>query len=1089
MLIVSLIVATCCALVCDGRSSSLVEPWTLLESVNLPAKLQMSGVTQLGPFVAVIGGCVDIDCLTFSDDIILVDPTKQKVWRPILKRWNETYPTAAPTRSPPAAASGSSSESISDTEAPAGQTIAKLEYPIAGLHSAVSMDHSILVLGMCTILPLSNITDLASRVNSSDYFRRIQRITLLSTGDDDHPPSVAVDSDFALLSTDETSGRVNASCMAYGTSTIFVVGGVAKDTSGWAVTNVVDELYISLETANPRIQVIPGIITLKNAVTNPSVVSDAETLYIIGGIKDNGMDSLDVYLYFVPKQSFLTLTEYAPVNRLGSSPVTHSTVMGGNIVVGGDDYETFEAYSQRNPNGWQLIADSLLPVRNGTTWALPVNGNMQLLLFGGHSSTSKKLSDNIWKSELAFQDPLMTGLVFAQQGNLTNSVPWNSSVRVLLGPSLSSSNFSHCNSSDCSLRLSTSRRCDSSLVDLPIRLSNLSSLVYQDKQYWTTVEMHLPPQPDFLQNVPWFLYACYSSGLVHQPPSCVVPDCVFSTRFYTALNGQDVVQLVVPSTPAPGPLIPPVWTTERIVIVSVVGGIVLIILLAVGKAYCCNTPDGTYGSKASKSGPPAGVLGEGRYRVVEKLGRGSFSVVYLVERARDKRKFALKYIQCPDETERKEAMKECEVIAKLRNHPNVIHLEDMFLSYKFDPLPPSSPRTRYQGRTSLSYPESPLLNDGGTVQRASSDNGGGERYLSLVMEYHERGDLSKWVRKMRASKERIPEATIVSVGHQVCSVLHYMHTQNPPILHRDLKPENLLLSSVAYNNVAATFLPVVVSDFGLSRVMDKAFCETGVGSLPYVAPECWKRHYTTKIDIWATGCILFAMCARRVEAENVVVMFSESSRPDFASFLHNAITKTYGYSEELAHFIGMLLEVEVSRRPTAEQCLDCIKRRVVCSDLSLGRLVGGQTRSSLSAFGSGDSESGGGRHSSSSHGRTSSTSEAILEHYLVDVEKQEEIRKTGMVAPSSAENSVTLPAKRSRSNRKRMSRTGTPSPVRGEAVGKQQSFRSVELNTQGSENTFSIGSPSNRSDGGRDVRSSTTPSPTTEPPPDASSSS
>jgi serine/threonine protein kinase len=200
----------------------------------------------------------------------------------------------------------------------------------------------------------------------------------------------------------------------------------------------------------------------------------------------------------------------------------------------------------------------------------------------------------------------------------------------------------------------------------------------------------------------------------------------------------------------------------------------------------------------------------------------------------------------------------------------------------------------------------------------------------LVMEYHERGDLGKWAKKQKGDP-RVPEATVLSIAFQVLSVLNYMHGSSPPIIHRDLKPENILLSSIVYENMSSSFLPIVVTDFGLSRVMDKTFCETGVGSLPYVAPECWQRCYSTKVDIWAVGCILYAVCAKRVEPDNVKVMFSESARPDFYKKLFHELNTVYGYSEACAKFIVTLLDVDPNHRPTAAEALKRMKRRRAAS--------------------------------------------------------------------------------------------------------------------------------------------------------------
>ncbi|CAD2217055.1 Protein kinase domain/Protein tyrosine kinase, putative [Angomonas deanei] len=158
-----------------------------------------------------------------------------------------------------------------------------------------------------------------------------------------------------------------------------------------------------------------------------------------------------------------------------------------------------------------------------------------------------------------------------------------------------------------------------------------------------------------------------------------------------------------------------------------------------------------------------------------------------------------------------------------------------------------------------------------------------------------------------------------------------MHARSPPILHRDLKPENILISSSRelvsrFSYDAKPFdeeknLPVVVSDFGLSRVMEKSFCESGVGSLPYVAPECWRRQYSGKADIWSLGCILYAMCSFNVDRSNVKVMFSECNNPTFTEKIMEEVV-SFGYSMSFAQFVVFLLTVDPAQRPSATEALD-----------------------------------------------------------------------------------------------------------------------------------------------------------------------
>lgn len=107
------------------------------------------------------------------------------------------------------------------------------------------------------------------------------------------------------------------------------------------------------------------------------------------------------------------------------------------------------------------------------------------------------------------------------------------------------------------------------------------------------------------------------------------------------------------------------------------------------------------------------------------------------------------------------------------------------------------------------------------------------------------------------------------------------------ILHRDLKTTNILISG-GYGPSKV----LKIGDFGISKIMDakgKAatgtcsffmvsliFCQMAnfqvVGTPSYLSPElCEGREYNEKSDIWALGCILYEMCAKKklFEAPNL----------------------------------------------------------------------------------------------------------------------------------------------------------------------------------------------------------------------------
>lgn len=74
---------------------------------------------------------------------------------------------------------------------------------------------------------------------------------------------------------------------------------------------------------------------------------------------------------------------------------------------------------------------------------------------------------------------------------------------------------------------------------------------------------------------------------------------------------------------------------------------------------------------------------DSRYRLLQRIGMGAFSSVYLVQHKTTGQRYALKYILCKDDRERLAALRECEVIHCLQGHPQVIRIVDMFMNYQF----------------------------------------------------------------------------------------------------------------------------------------------------------------------------------------------------------------------------------------------------------------------------------------------------------------------------------------------------------------------------------------------------------------------
>jgi serine/threonine-protein kinase len=148
-----------------------------------------------------------------------------------------------------------------------------------------------------------------------------------------------------------------------------------------------------------------------------------------------------------------------------------------------------------------------------------------------------------------------------------------------------------------------------------------------------------------------------------------------------------------------------------------------------------------------------GILLDDRYRIVEQIGGGGMSRVY---RALDTRLGdavrAVKEFLTPESLEPRERdravtqfRREAEVLARL-DHANLPRVYD------------------YSLQAFRSY---------------------------LVMDYVDGWDL-RWVLAHRP--ETLTKEAVLKHTARLCGVLHYLHSQTPPIIFRDLKPSNIMLT-------------------------------------------------------------------------------------------------------------------------------------------------------------------------------------------------------------------------------------------------------------------------------------------------------
>ncbi|GAB3958590.1 hypothetical protein GCM10029978_003830 [Actinoallomurus acanthiterrae] len=271
--------------------------------------------------------------------------------------------------------------------------------------------------------------------------------------------------------------------------------------------------------------------------------------------------------------------------------------------------------------------------------------------------------------------------------------------------------------------------------------------------------------------------------------------------------------------------------------------------------------------EATPDGEPE--LINGRYRLVETIGRGGMGTVWRGHDEMLDREVAIKRVLFPpdvDDDERTEltalALREARATARL-NHPGVVTIYD-------------------------------VLDDGSPV---------------IVMELIEGRSLADILRE----EVRLPYRRVAEIGAAVLDALREAHSAE--IIHRDLKPANVLI----------TDRRVVITDFGVAQRAGESAedAEEVLGTPAFMAPEQVEGAAASPAaDLWSLGATLFNAVEGRPPFEG----------PDQPTILLSLLTlqaPAPANAGPLAPLITALLHKNPEHRPTAEdvaQRLDTILR-------------------------------------------------------------------------------------------------------------------------------------------------------------------
>ncbi|MBU3129754.1 serine/threonine-protein kinase [Clostridium tagluense] len=153
--------------------------------------------------------------------------------------------------------------------------------------------------------------------------------------------------------------------------------------------------------------------------------------------------------------------------------------------------------------------------------------------------------------------------------------------------------------------------------------------------------------------------------------------------------------------------------------------------------------------------------------------------------------------------------------------------------------------------------------------------------LYIVEDYIEGTTLKEYVE----ANGSLSAELVTDISLQLCSILGYLHSFNPPIIYRDLKPANIMIKS---NN------KVVLIDFGIARTYkENQEGDTMIlGSMGYIAPEqLINAQSNAQTDIYSLAATMFFMLTGKSINLPSELMFEKNYRSDDAKSLVSVIKK------------------------------------------------------------------------------------------------------------------------------------------------------------------------------------------------------
>ncbi|OHT07725.1 AGC family protein kinase [Tritrichomonas foetus] len=282
------------------------------------------------------------------------------------------------------------------------------------------------------------------------------------------------------------------------------------------------------------------------------------------------------------------------------------------------------------------------------------------------------------------------------------------------------------------------------------------------------------------------------------------------------------------------------------------------------------------------------------FKIIEKIGEGSFGTVYLALFKPTGERVALKRTRKDGTTEKviERFKREAHIMLRVQ-HPSAVRFfgafeteTSLFIVMEY-----------VEGKTlsSIVWDSSRKF-----IQDCFAANGINRNVEEFLAN-------NNWKEIVPDFCGALPESNALRHFVELASILKHLHREKK-VVHRDIKLENIIIDPCGHLRLI---------DFGFSNIegsSNSSLFETACGTVNYAAPEVIKRElYSHKVDVWSSGIILYAMVTGKLP------FFHENLQETYRQIVNDEPCFPSHLSPQMVELISLLLTKSPEKRPSFDQ--------------------------------------------------------------------------------------------------------------------------------------------------------------------------